>query len=138
MFPDRGYRPATSGIACRGFDFGLRRLGVFLLLGKIIDHDIGPFAGEEDGDAAADSRIASGDQRGFAFELAGRFVLRAAKFGLQVQIGFEAGLVELPAGNGGLGARRLPSQGHRANLVFLSSAELWISWRWLIDECATM
>src|SRR5664279_5445654 len=49
-------------------------LGVPLLLGEIDDRDVGAFAREEEGDGAADARVAAGDERDFPLELAGRHV----------------------------------------------------------------
>ena len=98
-------------LAAAVLDHLLGVVGVALLCGEVRDEHLCPLHGVEDGDGAADARVAAGDQGFAALELAGCFVsLHAAVEGRDlvdfwhgVHLGFQAGLV-LALGSWGLPA----------------------------------
>ena len=56
------------GFAAGLFDVRFRPLGVFFLLGEVDDGHVGTFTGHQDGDAAADTRVATSDKNGLVLE----------------------------------------------------------------------
>ena len=89
-------------------DRALRLRGVVVFV-EIGDGDIGAFAGEENGDRAADAGIAAGDERDLVLELVRALVMRRVVHRREFKVGFVPGLLEMLLRKGRLRISRAPA-----------------------------
>ena len=68
------------------------------MLLEVCDGDVGAFAREQHCDRAADSRVAAGDDRPKAVELAAAAVVRRHELRREREVGLVAGLLQMLGG----------------------------------------